>query len=655
MYILYSIAALSALAIVGAVVWLWLSPYPMDMPLSLLTLLKFLFALKATTRKVQRQPWNIHNIWDSRVASSPSSPFITNVSTKTTFTYKSADNLSRNVSSAVQSLGGCTSLALVMPSCAEYVCLWLGLSRVGVKAALINTNLMGAALVHAIKTAVGESECKRVVVSEVYRDRVFAVKEKLEALGVEILVYNHVTKGAGGGSADMPTFDSLLASTASKPIDEAAIPPRAWDADLFYIYTSGTTGLPKASKINHLRFYIAGLMFSTMTGCTSSDRVYCALPLYHSAGGMLGVSGCICAGSEMVLREKFSVSGLSRDLVDYKITVLQYIGEFARFAVNGSKTPELDAQAGKTCRVALGNGMRPEVWRRFQDRFKIPKIVEFYGSTEGNATLCNNCNVPGAIGVIPWFAKFLYPVRLALCDPDEGTLLRGPDGLAMLSPPDTPGHLLGLIKDNDPTRRFDGYTDAAATKKKIATNVLRKGDKWFASGDLLRSDSFGFLYWVDRIGDTFRWKGENVSTAEVAAAFISDSGTRSAIDDANVYGVTVPGQDGRAGMARLTLKVGLGPSALNLKELYGELAAELPVYARPLFLRVPRESAGELKEGEEMTGTFKHKKGPLRDAGYDLEKVGDADAVYFRDDSKKEYVVITPGLQKELDNCKKRV
>ena len=333
----------------------------------------------------------------------------------------------------------------------------------------------------------------------------------------------------------------------------------------------------------------------------------------------------------------------------------QYIGEFARFAVNGSKTPELDAQAGKTCRVAFGNGMRPEVWRRFQARFNIPKVIEFYGSTEGNATLCNNCNVPGAIGVIPWFAKFVYPVRLAQCDPDDGTLVRGTDGLAILSKPDTPGHLLGLIKQSDPSRRFDGYTDAAATKKKITENVLTKGDKWFASGDLLRSDSFGFLYWVDRIGDTFRWKGENVSTAEVAAAFISDSGARSAIDDVNVYGVTVPGHDGRAGMARLSLRAGNGPANLSLGGLYDELASELPPYARPLFLRVPRESVVEVKEGEEMTGTFKHKKGPLRDAGYDLDKVGGEDVVFFRDDAKKAYVEVTPELQEKIDSQAVRV
>ena len=203
-----------------------------------------------------------------------------------------------------------------MPSCAEYVCLWLGLSRVGVKAALINTNLMGTALVHAIKTAVSESDCKRVVVSEAYVDRVKKVERELLALGIEVMVYHHATKSKGA-------FDVLLSSTSSTPIDETAILPRAWDSDLFYIYTSGTTGLPKASKINHLRFYSAGLMFSTLSGCTASDKVYCALPLYHSAGGMLGISGCICAGSEMVLRDKFSVSSLSRDLVDYKITVLQ--------------------------------------------------------------------------------------------------------------------------------------------------------------------------------------------------------------------------------------------------------------------------------------------------------------------------------------------
>ncbi|GMH57654.1 hypothetical protein TrST_g2331 [Triparma strigata] len=641
--------ALAALGSVVAyiVIWLILSPYPMSLPFSLLTLLRFLFSLKSTTRMVQRVPWNTMTVWESRVKSTPNNDFMINLSNATTFTYKSANELSLNVSSAIQSLPGCKCLALLMPSCAEYVCLWLGLSRVGCTAALINTNLMGTALVHAIKTAVGDSETKRVVVSEELLTNVDAVRGQLSSLGIEVLVYYHNTNKVSG-------FNKLLEQTSGTPVDQDGVPARAWNSDLFYIYTSGTTGLPKASKINHLRFYIAGLMFSKLCRAGTSDRIYCALPLYHSAGGMLGVSGAICAGATIVLRSKFSVSKLSSDLVTNKCTIMQYIGEFARFAVNGSKTPELDALAGKTCRVAFGNGMRPEVWSVFQKRFNIPNVIEFYGSTEGNATLVNNTNVVGAIGVIPWFAKFLYPVRLVRCDNSDGTLTRGEDGLAQVAAPDEPGHLLGLIKDNDPTRRFDGYTDKAATEKKIVQNVLSKGDRWFASGDLLRSDSFGFLFWVDRIGDTFRWKGENVSTAEVAAAFIAEGGERSKIDDVNVYGVEIEGKDGRAGMGRVALKAGVKPSSMDYGSLYKELAAELPGYAMPVFLRIPLAVA-VAEEGEAMTGTFKHKKGPLREQGFSLVLVGIEEALYFRDDGKKTFVKMDLKMEKAIREGKIRV
>ncbi|GMH56346.1 hypothetical protein TL16_g02113 [Triparma laevis f. inornata] len=606
-----------------------------------------MFSLKSTTRMVQRVPWNTITVWEARVKSTPGNNFMVNLSNNTTFTYKSANDLSLNISAAIQSLPGCKCAALLMPSCAEYVCLWLGLSRVGCTAALINTNLMGAALVHAVKTAVGESESKRVVVSEELVGNVEAVKGQLGELGIEVLVYYHVSGKVSG-------FNKLLAQTSGISIDQEMVPVRAWKSDLFYIYTSGTTGLPKASKINHLRFYIAGLMFSKLCRAGTSDRIYCALPLYHSAGGMLGVSGAICAGATIVLRSKFSVSKLSSDIVTNKCTIMQYIGEFARFAVNGSKTPELDALAGKTCRVAFGNGMRPEVWSVFQKRFNIPNVIEFYGSTEGNATLVNNTNVVGAIGVIPWFAKFLYPVRLVKCDNSDGVLMRGEDGLAVISEPDEPGHLLGLIKDNDPTRRFDGYTDKAATEKKIVKDVLTKGDKWFASGDLLRSDGFGFLFWVDRIGDTFRWKGENVSTAEVAAAFISEGGEREKIDDVNVYGVEIEGKDGRAGMGRVALKAGVKPGSLDFGELYKELAGELPGYAMPVFLRIPLKVA-VAEEGEAMTGTFKHKKGPLRDQGFSLEAVGGEEALYFRDDGLKVFVKMDLEMERGIREGKIRV
>ena len=300
--------------------------------------------------------------------------------------------------------------------------------------------------------------------------------------------------------------------------------------------------------------------------------------------------------------------------------------------------------------------MRPEVWGPFQKKFNIPRVVEFYGSTEGNANLCNNSGVIGAIGLVPSILEVIYPLCLAACDPDTGELVRDPKtGLAVLAKTGEPGQLLGYINDKDPTRRFDGYTDKAATAKKIVQDVKRKGDNYFLTGDLLKKDWFGFYYWVDRIGDTYRWKGENVSTAEVAAAFTVDESSSGPglrfVEGANVYGVLVPGQDGRAGMARLDLRPGAAGTDVEMDKLYAEVAAQLPSYARPVFLRVPKK-ADAAEEGEAMTGTFKHKKGPLRDQGFDPKLCGggngNGDKVFFRDDEKKTYVEVGAELYQQI-------
>lgn len=258
---------------------------------------------------------------------------------------------------------------------------------------------------------------------------------------------------------------------------------------------------------------------------------------------------------------------------------------------------------------------------------------------------------------MPSILEVIYPLCLAKCDPDTGELVRDPKtGLAVLAANGEPGQLLGYINDKDPTRRFDGYTDKAATAKKVVKDVKAKGDSFFATGDLLKKDWFGFYYWVDRIGDTYRWKGENVSTAEVAAAFTGSEEDSSeglkGIEGANVYGVEVPGQEGRAGMARLDLRPGTAGKDINLPKLYAEVGAQLPSYARPLFLRVPKSTAA-VEEGEAMTGTFKHKKGPLRDQGFDPKKCGADDFLYFRDDEKKTFVELDGKLYEDI--CKGKV
>ena len=331
--------------------------YPNDLPYRMLDLLRLLFKLKLKARMVQRvssPPWSLNAEWRSRVDSTPDRPFLTLADSVGggSSSYRDVDVASNAVAWAARTGMTLTSgsvVAILMPSRVEYVQLWLGFSKVGVTSALINTNLSNKPLIHAVSTALDKNKSgqKFLIVSEVLAANVtgnVAVMKALAEGGVEVLVYHHDTlrKDAANFVPKRGSFDYLLAAAAV--LSAAAPEPekgstQKWSSDLFYIYTSGTTGFPKASRINHLRFFSAGAMLHTLGRVTSSDIIYCALPLYHSAGGMVGVSCCINSGASMVIRDKFSVSKLAEDIVMNKCTVLQYIGEFARFALSaGSKT-----------------------------------------------------------------------------------------------------------------------------------------------------------------------------------------------------------------------------------------------------------------------------------------------------------------------------
>jgi len=578
---------------------------------------------------------------------------------------------------------------ILVSTCPEYVPLWLAVMTLGKASSLINTNLVGVGLIHAIRTALaigtdehGKAKKRIVIVGSEFMNRFEGFTDELAELNVILVEYS------GNGplsdsisnsktSDDIESLDNLLITKFSTESDETDLPHTLlagveyntnWKKPMVYIYTSGTTGgLPKAVPISHLRFWSAGTLMKVMCHMSPADVVYCALPLYHSAGGMMGTSSCILAGSELVIRRKFTASGLYQELIEWDVTVLQYIGEFGRYAVAAaSKNNQdlVDSSAKKPrVRVAYGNGLRPEIWTQFQTLFNIKHIVEFYGSTEGNANLVNNTGVVGAIGVVPRLLDFVYPVRLAKCDLETGELVRNEKGLVeLVTASNEPGQLLGLMNDSDPSRRFDGYSDEKATKSKTINNVVQKGDSWFATGDLLKRNRFGFYFWVDRIGDTYRWKGENVSTSEVCEVLNkNESWALGFIEDSNVYGVELPTMEGRVGMARLTLKSNasfddmavLTSSGTERKSswtqaLFSELTAQLPFYAVPLFVRIKAKRTESNEAGDDiMTGTFKHKKFGLRQEGYDIGKDKE-DLVLFRDDKAQDYVLLNDELLNEL-------
>jgi fatty-acyl-CoA synthase len=333
-----------------------------------------------------------------------------------------------------------------------------------------------------------------------------------------------------------------------------------------------------------------------------------------------------------VLRERFSASGFWQDVVAERCTLFQYIGELCRYLL---ASPPQAEESQHALRLACGNGLQRDVWLQFQQRFRIPQILEYYAATEGNFSLYNCEGRVGAIGRIPPFLSHRVPVALVRFDVNTAAPARDDSGRCVRCAPGEVGEAIGQITDASGATRFEGYTDGEASANKVLRNVFTVGDSWYRTGDLMRQDAQGFFYFVDRVGDTFRWKGENVSTTEVAAVLAVCPG----VTDVAVYGVAVPGADGRAGMAALVVT-----PEFNLGEFHQRLAA-LPSYARPVFVRITRSL--------ELTGTFKLRKQQLVLEGYDVRNV--PDAVYLDDTAGQRYVPLDRTMHTQLLAGKLRI
>jgi fatty-acyl-CoA synthase len=487
-------------------------------------------------------------------------------------------------------------VALLMGNCAEYVAVWLGLTRLGVTVALINTQLTGDALVHSISIAAPRA----LIVGADLVPAVAAVHVRLPGVAI-------VVRGAVAG---FDALDAALASLSGAPLPGGECELPKIDATALYIYTSGTTGLPKAAKVTHYRLMRWSQWFAGLMDARSTDRLYNCLPLYHSVGGVVAIGAMLVGGGAVVIRPRFSVSDFWRDVTDEGCTVFQYIGELCRYLVNAPEHPQ---ERAHSLRLACGNGLRPEVWERFRERFAIPHILEYYASTEGNFSLYNCEEQPGAIGRIPSFLSHRLQVELLRFDWDAGEPHRDETGLCRRCAVDEVGEAVGLIPgDGARAGRFEGYTDAGANDGKLLRNVFEAGDTWYRTGDLMRRDAAGFYYFVDRVGDTYRWKGENVATAEVLSTLSSVPGILEGV----VFGVAVPGFDGRAGLAALVVD-----ERFDLKAFRDAVENRLPLYARPVFLR--------LLPALDATGTFKPRKQALLREGCDPRVI--ADELYVRD------------------------
>ncbi len=515
------------------------------------------------------------------------------------------------------------TVGLLMTNCTEYLAIWLGLTRIGVVVALINNNLAGDALVHSIDIAAPRA----LIVGSDIAARLTAVRERLQG-GISCWLYGRDTRDFAPLAAELDRFaaDELGESERAAPL---------LDGTALYIYTSGTTGLPKAAKVSHYRVMQWSHWFAGLMDTGPRDRMFNCLPLYHSVGGVVACGATLVGGGAVVIRSRFSAADFWRDVREERCTLFQYIGELCRYLLNA---PPQAIETAHSLRLACGNGLRPEIWERFQSRFQIPRILEYYASTEGNFSLYNCEGQPGAIGRIPPFLAHRLPVALLRFDVASGEPSRNGAGFCERCRPDEVGEAVGLIPaaGTELAGRFEGYTDSAASARKVLRNVFKDGDAWYRTGDLMRRDEQGFYYFVDRVGETYRWKGENVSTAEVLAALTASRG----VLDGVVYGVTVPGADGRGGMAALVVN-----TEFDLAAFRADVALRVPAYARPIFLRLLRSV--------EVTGTFKPRKQELMQQGFD--PAGIQDPLYFDDPRIQAYVPLDAALFAAIAAGKVRV
>ncbi|MDP3740075.1 MAG: long-chain-acyl-CoA synthetase [Hyphomonadaceae bacterium] len=496
-------------------------------------------------------------------------------------------------------------VALFMENRPDYIAFWAGMAKIAVKTALINHNLTGPGLSHCVKI----TNARAIVMNPALASNFESAKAgtPLE-LGAFVL---------GGDVAGLTKIDAVVDGMPTTRPDKSVRAGVKGGEVALYIYTSGTTGLPKAAKITSVR--ARGLMrvFVDATDAHRSDRILLTLPLYHATGGMCGVGTAMNAGACLILRRKFSASHFWQEAIDNNATMLVYIGELGRYLMN---QPPTTLEHSHKITKGFGNGLRADVWAEFVERTGIKRLVEFYGSTEGNVNFFNLDGKIGAVGRIPRLLRSKLKGRIVKFDVETEEPVRGPDGLCIEADPDEPGEAVGPIT-GEPRQRFDGYNDEAQSKKKLLRDVFEKGDLWFRTGDLMKMDKDGYIYFVDRVGDTFRWKGENVSTSEVEMAISSMPGVKHAI----VYGVRVPGAEGRAGMAAITPQDGV-----DLHGLYMHLMTTLPAYARPVFLRLQAEV--------DTTGTLKYRKVDLVTEGFDPKKA--ADPLFVADPDKRSYAPI---------------
>jgi acyl-CoA synthetase (AMP-forming)/AMP-acid ligase II len=530
------------------------------------------------------------------------------------YTYAEANALINRHAHAYRALGVGKGhvVALMFENRPEFLWHIFALHKLGAIASLINSQLQGEPLAHAIRIC----RPRHAVIGSEAWSSFSGVRDRLRDVAVDAVDVDldprseHAVPGNAWGARLNAVSHADPGETGSVVLSDQAS----------FIYTSGTTGLPKAAIVSHDRMYRAGQVWAGLAFvCRSGDVLYNCLPLYHSNAILLAVGSVVSAGVTLALSRKFSRTRFWDEIRQHDASGFVYIGELCRYLMNNEPAP---AERDHRVRVISGNGLRPDIWRAFQKRCGVARIAEFYAATESNCVTINVLGLVGAVG------PRLPGMALVRWDEQNASFARDAAGHLVRVAIGEPGVLLGRIRRG---AGFDGYEDKRATEHKIIRNGFEAGDAWFNTGDLLRMDHLWHLYFVDRLGDTFRWKGENVATSEVEEQLAQWEPVR----EVNVYGVSVPGSDGRAGMAALVLRPGQEFDAARMRDYVEQ---RLPSYARPRLVRIVSALG--------TTSTFKVKKSELQNEGYDPRALNEP--LYVLHPALDAYVALTGELYDAL-------
>ncbi|XP_034050895.1 very long-chain acyl-CoA synthetase-like [Thalassophryne amazonica] len=589
----------------------------------LLADLKYQFILFRRWKHVSKfvHSKNFYSILDcflDKVAKHPHKNFI--VFEERCYTYSQADKESNKAARALRTHGHLEqgdTVALFLGNEPLFVWIWLAVAKLGCTAALLNYNIRSKSLLHCFSCC----DAKVLVAGADLRGAVEEVLPSLQQQGVRVFILSE--------SCDLDGLESLsdkIQQASEQPLSPQFRSNIHLNSPALYIYTSGTTGLPKAAIIYHSKLWRITVILSS-AGVRSDDIIYINLPLYHTVGFVIGICGAIDKGITVALKRKFSASKFWDDCRKYNVTVIQYIGETMRYLCN---TPKRDNDKDHKVRIAIGNGTRADIWTEFLQRFGNIRVCEFYGATEGNVSFFNYTGKIGAVGKEMFLQQSRMPHALIKYDTETGEPVKDSNGFCIKIRRGETGLLVGKIGERTP---FSGYAkNEQQTEKKKLGDVFEKGDVYFNTGDVLKIDKEGFLYFHDRIGDTFRWKGENVATTEVADIL----NMVDCIQEAVVYGVNVPGHEGRIGMATLKLKENM---EFDRKATYEYVKVYLPTYARPRFIRIQDVLA--------VTGTFKQMKVKLREEGFNPAVI--TDTLFFLQDNQG-YIPMTQQIFDSIHN-----